>query len=120
MPILNDRIFLQFIQQARLQNWDGDQDLIEPPLPEITKRNIGVVEWYIPFAGQHGQGIVQISGRDGNTGAWLMGDELNISPNGQGVKTITRGTMVRFERLQGMGSKGSPPKLINVKVVESV
>jgi len=116
--IFNYPAFKKLSQEAQLQEWIGSPEGLNPPLEQVPDIGLGVVEWYVPFAGQTGQGIVNLHPNQG-TKAWVHGIDIQEEPDPDGVKRLVRGDIVAFEgEPQKWGKKeGAPPKIVKVTKV---
>lgn len=110
-PLFEDSRFQRLLATATIQPWFGTPDELEPKLDPIPAGQFARIQWYIPFAGQTGQGIAVLAA--GST-AWVHGDDLRIYPDPDGVKRIKRGTLIRFRENVEWGNKSGPPKLTGV------
>lgn len=106
--------FQALLASANLQSWNGSPEELDPPLGEIPFSHARV-DWYIPFAGQKGQGIAKLT--DGSS-AWISGENLDIQPDPDGIKRLWHNDLVSFFGLHhGWGTKKGPPKLIRAKKI---
>jgi len=111
--ILDHPDFKKLLESATLQSWEGKEEELDPPLDPIPEPGTGRMQWYVPFAGQTGQGPVTLfSGKD----AWVHGSELMIEPDPDGIKRLDRNDPIRYAGIQKKwGSKSGPPKLLCVE-----
>ncbi len=129
-PVFQVSEFQSLLETTRLQPWSGSPEDLDPPLPAVPGPNSGVVQWYVPFAGQTGQGIVGLheslrwkpkptdpSQEDKGLNAWVHGIDIHCDADPDGVKRLRRGDVVSFVgNPQRWGHKeGAPPKLLGVK-----
>jgi hypothetical protein len=107
--------FRRLLESATLANWTGKSQDLDPPLPQ-TNNGLAILQWYIPFAGQEGQGYVWL--RNGKEAAVVLGDDVSIAPDADGVKRLWRGDVISYEdKVFGWGAKkNGPPKLTGVKL----
>jgi hypothetical protein len=123
--------FVALLKDAELPTWTGTNADIDPPLPEPTEPGTAVVQWYIAFAGQTGQGPLNLhkqdwlEGRQYNGGvcktAWVHATDIEgLDPDADGETRLWRGDTISFEGMvENWGSKkGGPPKLTGVKLVK--
>ena len=99
----------------RLPTWDGDESELDPPLP-MPSLNQAVVDWYITFAGQSGQGIVK--DKDGNS-AWVHGVDIEGFDPKSFDPLLWHGDIVSYTGFQEVwgSKKNGPPKLTGVRLV---
>lgn len=104
----------KLVSQTEIDTWNGSPEELDPPLSPVPEGNFARVEWYIPFAGQNGQGIVRL--HDG-TNAWVHGEEILDPPDADGIKRLRRNNLIQYQEiLQQWGSKkDGPPKLVRIK-----
>lgn len=110
--------FRALLKDAKLMFWDGDEVELNPPLPEVPEGKFAVVDWFVSFAGQTGQGIVKDI--DGNS-AWVHGVDVEGFDPDSSEPPLQRGDIVSFEEVvQDWGGKkaGGLPKLTGVKLVK--
>lgn len=114
--ILNQPDFLALVESARIQNWEGTDEELHPPLPKVPGHGYAVMQWFIAFAGQSGQGPAYLY--DGSN-AWVHGvDILDLPPDEDGIKRLWQNDIVSYRGTARFGKKPSgPPKLLNVKKV---
>lgn len=117
-PIFGEHGFQWLLSTARLAEWKGRDEEIDPPLAEVPSGNYARVQWYIPFAGQTGQGIAILP--DGNS-CWVHGADIQEAPDPDGIKRLYHGELVSFKGPpQKWGTKqGAPPKLVGVRRARS-
>ena len=91
--------------------------LIDPPLPKVPGSGLGVVDWFVFFAGQTGQGIVK--SQDGWP-AWVHGIDVEGFDPASSEPPLWRGDIISFEEaVKNWGAKkNGPPKLTGVKLVK--
>jgi len=107
--------FKKLLEGAEIQTWVGKPTDLEPPLPQIPKDgDHAVVQWYVPFAGQTGQGCVWMT-NGGRDPACIHGVDLRVPVDESGVKRLYRGDVVNFSGTAPFGKKRSL-KLLNVKL----
>lgn len=106
--LFDDPIFCRLLKGIRVYSWDGQEDALNPKLDPVPEGKFARVQWYIPFAGQKGQGIALLA--DGST-AWVHGADLRIEPDQDGVKRLRRNTLLKFKEAVVWGDKSGPPKL---------
>jgi hypothetical protein len=114
--ILNHPEFQDFIKKARLPMWQGKPEELEPPLPEVPEGDYGVVKFFHPMMGQKGQALVVIHGDE----AWLFGNNLDRSPDADGVKRLQRGDVITYQAIKHPLERknGKPlPTLLNATKV---
>jgi hypothetical protein len=105
--------FKKLIAGARIEPWTGKPTDLEPPLPQAGNGN-AIVQWFIPFAGQTGQGYVWLS--NGRTAAVVHGKDILVQPDEDGVKRLWRGDEVSFKDKVPFGN-GKNDKLTQVRLV---
>ena len=109
--------FVALMKDVKLTPWIGTDEELDPQLPEVPGPGFAVVQWYIAFAGQTGQGPANLLG--GGT-AWIHGaDIIGLKPDADGETRLWRGDIVSYAgKTDIWGSKkGGPPKLAGVKLV---
>ena len=109
--------FQKLLKDAKCLEREWDTDEVDPLLPEIPEGSkLAVVDWFISFAGQTGQGIVK--NREGRS-AWVHGADIEGFDPNNFEPQLWREDIVSYESFEeNWGSKkGSPPKLIGVKLV---
>lgn len=112
--IFEDEDFKALLLDTRLVKWRGRPEDIDPPLGPIP-RGCARVQWYIPFAGQTGQGIVIL--HDGSP-AWIHGIDIEEPCEADGIRRVYRNELVTFGGMvKNWGSKKGPPKLLRVRRV---
>lgn len=105
--------FQALLASADLGPWNGSPEELDPPLGQTPQGDFARVDWYIPFAGQRGQGIAKLA--DGSP-AWVSGENLDIKPDPDGIKRLWRDDLVSFTAIhQNWGTKKGPPKLLCVR-----
>lgn len=98
-----------------LAEWKGADDELDPPLPEAPGPGFAVVQWYIPFAGQTGQGPVVLAN---GSNAWVHGTDVGLEVEADGEVRLWRGDVVSYAGTDKFGTKpGKPPKLTGVRLV---
>ncbi len=117
--ILEQAGFMELVKSARLEEWSGSDEQLNPPLPEVPGPGHAVVQWYITFAGQTGQGPANLYPSDG-TNAWIHGtDILGLAPDPDREIRLWQGDIVSFTGTAKFGKKpNGPPKLLGVRLVE--
>lgn len=117
-PIFVDHGFQWLLSGATLPTWNGRAEEVDLPLSEIPPGNHARVDWYVPFAGQTGQGIAKL--RNGGS-AWVHGSDVQEDPDPDGIKRVFHNELVSFEgEPQQWGTKkDAPPKLVGVRRVRS-
>lgn len=115
-PILDEPEMKTLIAKAHVSKWKGKPEELDPPLGEVPGPGYARVQWYITFAGQTGQGPVNL--HDGT--AWVHGcDIVGLEPDEDGEIRLRRGDVISFTGKARFGSKpNGPPKLVGVKLVE--
>ena len=140
--IFQEETFLELLSSATIPLWMGTPDQISVPIQPFTEGEARI-DWYIPFAGQTGQGIAVIAECAecraayidcGNwcaycknlpyhrCTAWVHGSDVDISPDEDGVKRLWRNDLISYTGLHGdWGRKNNaPPKLLGPKVISRV
>lgn len=109
--------FQALLASANLSPWNGSPKELYPPLGLVPPGNFARVDWYIPFAGQKGQGIAK--DQAGNP-LWVLGQDLLVEPDTDGIKRVFHGDLVSFTGIhQNWGTKREgPPKLLRVQKVQ--
>ncbi|HLD70583.1 MAG TPA: hypothetical protein VI937_01730 [Negativicutes bacterium] len=102
--------FKNLLAESRLPQWEGSQLELEMPLQKAPQPGLAVMQWYISFAGQSGQGYANLN--DG-TVASVHGADILESPEGDGVKRLRRNDLVAYKGTAKFGSKQST-KLLKV------
>jgi len=98
--------FKKLVALAEIDPWSGKPQDLEPPLPTIPSGNYAVVQWFVPFAGQTGQGYVWML-NGGRNQACIHGVDLIVPPDSDGVKRLHRGDVVKYLRTGRFGNKES-------------
>ena len=108
--------FVALMKGVELPAWNRSDLELDPPLPE-PGANEAVMQWYIVFAGQTGQGPAYLV--DGHN-AWVHGtDIVGVKPDPDGETRLWRGDIVSFTGTAKFGSKpNGPPKLTGVRLVK--
>jgi hypothetical protein len=115
--IFEHKEFQKLLATARIPAWNGTNEELEVPLGPLPTRGQARVEWYIPFAGQTGQGIAFLC--DG-TPAWVHGKDVLISPDEDGIKRLWRNDLISFKgEPENWGAKQGPPRIVGVDKVMS-
>jgi len=98
--------------------WSGKENELNPPLSRPKGPGLATVDWYNPFAGQTGQGIVLL--HDGSN-AWLHGIDILSQTDPDGVKRLWRGQSLQYVAIiQNWGSKkDGPPKISGAKKIST-
>lgn len=110
--------FVALLKSARLEAWTGSAAEVDPPLPEVPGPGYAVVQWYITFAGQSGQGPVNLYNPDGSKN-WVHGIDIEgVEPDPDGEVRVWRGDTVSFTKRAPFGSKPNSFKLLNVRLVK--
>jgi len=115
--IFSNSEMLELVYSANsLQEWSGNDTELDPPLPEVPN-GLAVIQWYVFFAGQTGQGIA--IDQSGNT-AWVHGKDVEGFDPSSPELPLWRGDIISFtEAVENWGAKKSgPPKLTGVKLVK--
>jgi len=101
----------------RLMTWDGAESEVNPPLPEVPEGQFAVVDWFIPLAGQTGQGIVL--DQNGKS-AWVHGLDIEGFNPTSFEPLLWHGDIISYTGVvMNWGSKkNGPPKLTGVKLVK--
>jgi hypothetical protein len=123
--ILNQPAFMKLVNSANLEPWQGTDDELNPSLPNVPEPRYAVVQWYITFAGQTGQGPARLhesdrwSKTDKGLAGWICGvDILGVQPDSDGEIRLWQGDIVSYDRLEKLGTKrDGEPKLTNVHLV---
>ncbi len=100
--VLEDPEFKKLLSNTRLQPWRGKPEELDPPLG-LPRLGYALIQWYVPFGGQTGQGIVVL--HDGSS-AWVHGIDILDEPDADGIKRLQRGDTVRYEGTQEKWGKG--------------
>ena len=100
-----------------LPEWSGNSAELDLVLPEVPAGKFGVVDWYVFFAGQTGQGIVKLQG---GKPCWVHGVDIEGFDPASSEPPLWRGDIISFEEaVANWGAKpNSPPKLTGVKLVK--
>lgn len=108
---------MALIETATLDPWDGDPEQLEPSLEPAPAGQHARVQWYVPFAGQKGQGIAILY--DG-TPAWIHGNDLDKPVDADGIKRVRTGDLIAYTGKNinwgAKKKKDSPPRLIGVSI----
>lgn len=115
--IFNHPEFKNLLDGMDLPDWTGIDEELDPTLPKVTEQGFAVIQWFIFFAGQTGQGIA--INREGKP-AWVHGiDVAGFDPNST-EPPLWRGDIVSFEEAVDNwgGKRNGPPKLTGVKLVK--
>lgn len=109
--------FQQLLETAIIAPWNDSSEELNPPLGLIPEGDYARMDWYIPFAGQKGQGIAKL--RDGSS-AWVHGQDLATPADEDGIVRLYHNDLLSFVGLQkSWGKKEGPPKLLGVKRVRA-
>jgi len=107
--------FQQLLASARLACWNGSPEELNPPLGPIPDGSFARVDWYIPFAGQKGQGIAK---DHKGTSYWIHGQDLGIQPDADGIRRLRHNDLISYVLIhQNWGTKPGPSKLLGVRKV---
>lgn len=108
--------FQALVKSAQIPEWKGLEAEVELELPKAPEGKYAVMQWYITFAGQTGQGPCTL--HDGGS-AWVHGiDIVGVPPDPDGVVRLWRGDIVSFTSKAPFGKKpNGPPKLLGVRLV---
>ena len=109
--------FQALVKSAKLEEWKGSDVEIDPPLPTAPEGKYAVMQWYITFAGQTGQGPCTM--HDGSI-AWVHGIEIfGLVPDPDGEIRLWRGDIISYQgKAENWGhKKNGPPKLTGVRLV---
>ena len=105
--------FHRLLAGTEFEKWGGSPQELEPPLNPVPEGRARV-EWYIPFAGQKGQGIARLP----NSSVWVLGQDILNLPDEDGIKRLRRNELLRYTALHyDWGTKTGLPKLLNVRRV---
>jgi len=109
--------FKKLLETVKVSAWKGTPAELDPPLPAVPKNNRAVVQWFITFAGQTGQGPVNLLSSDGSKN-WVHGIDIEgIEPDPDGEIRLWQGDIVSYARRVPFGSKANSFKLLNVRLV---
>lgn len=113
--IFGNAEFQRLCDTATIPEWNGSNDELEIPLLPVPGPGLARVEWYIPFAGQTGQGIAIL--QDGSP-AWVHGANIQKDPDPDGIKRLWRNDLISYTGMpEKWGTKkGSPPKIVGVRL----
>lgn len=112
--------FVALIKTAKLKVWNGKPEELNPPLPAVPEPGQAVMQWYITFAGQTGQGPANLHPSDGKSG-WIHGVDIQgVQPDPDGESRLWQGDVIAYSGMvKGWGSKkDGPPKLLGVRLVK--
>jgi len=113
--ILDDPEFKGCLESCSLPVWNGKPEELTVPMDSVPGNGHARVQWYVPFAGQTGQGIAILN--DGSS-AWMHGVDILIQPDSDGIKRLQRNDLVRYQEAIKWGTKpGAPPKLTKIERV---
>jgi len=115
--IFNHPDFVALSLDIQLEDWCGTEAAMDPPLPKVSGQGFAVVDWFVFFAGQTGQGIVK---NQNGKPAWVHGiDVSGFDPNSS-EPPLWRGDIISFDQaVENWGRKqNAPPKLTGVKMVK--
>lgn len=108
--------FQRLLEDAVLPRWNGFLDELAPPLGPIPNGTYARVDWYIPFAGQNGQGIAK---NEAGKSFWIHGQDVAIPPDADGIKRLHHGDLISYILVhENWGTKAGPAKLLGVKKVQ--
>ncbi len=112
--------FVALLEGVKLEPFVGKKEDLYPALASVPKPGCAVVQWYITFAGQTGQGPANLHPRDGKT-AWIHGaDIVGLEPDPDGEIRLWQGDIVSYAGMVKTwgAKKDGPPKLTVVRLVE--
>ena len=108
--------FQHILADAEIASWNGSPEELNPPLGPIPVGDYARADWYIPFAGQNGQGIAKL--RDGSP-VWVHGQDLAVPADEDGIVRLYHNDLLTFVGInKNWGTKkDSPPKLLGVRKI---
>lgn len=107
--------FQALLTSATLPPWKGSLEELNPPLSPIPSGNFARIDWYIPFAGQKGQGIVK---DHAGKSYWVHGQDIAGPPEADGIRRLFHNDLISYIMVhQNWGTKAGPSKLIGIKRV---
>lgn len=109
--------FKALLANAELSRWSGGQDEPYPPLMTTPEGNYARMDWWVPFAGQRGQGIAK-----NNEGAsfWVSGESLEAPVDEDGIVRLYHGDLISYAKIQPVWGKQKKktPKLLGVRKIQ--
>ncbi len=126
--IFDHQSFPRLVRETQLQEWSGTPEELDPPLP-TPKEGQAVVEWFVPFGGQTGQGVAVLpesqrrkrkpqdpSQNDEGVRVWIHGADILQDLDADGVKRLRRGDVITFSGTDSFGKQeGRMPKALNIQ-----
>lgn len=111
--ILDDSDFRRLLNGITLQPWQGKPEELDPLLDSVPGNGYAIIDWYTPFAGQKGQGIAK---DQTETSYWVLGQDLLVQSDENGIQRLERGDLITFEgEPVKWGDKHGPLKLLCVR-----
>jgi hypothetical protein len=95
--ILDHQEFKIFLSKTQIPAWKGKPEELNPPLTEVPEGNYGVVKFNHPMMGQKGQALIVLAG---GKEAWLFLNNLDKSPDADGVKRLQRGDVIAYQAIK--------------------
>lgn len=108
--------FQLLLATAEIEPWNG-REVVDSPLDPVPNNGgFARVCWYIPFAGQKGQGYAKLYN---NEDVCIHGSDILEPPDPDGIKRLWYNDLISFTATQkNWGSKkDGPPKLLCVRKV---
>ncbi|MDO8424441.1 MAG: hypothetical protein Q7S70_00695 [bacterium] len=107
--------FQDLLANAAIPIWEGTPEELNPPLSPIPDGTFARIDWYVPFAGQKGQGIAK--DQKGNS-YWIHGQDVAVPPDADGIRRLYHNDLISYILVhQNWGTKTGPAKLLGVKKV---
>ena len=113
--ILENQEFMALVKSAKIREWKGAMTLLDPMMGPIDVGQARI-KWYKVTGGQKGQGIAVL---DDGTDAWILGDDLLVEPDDDGIKRPGGfNTLISFSGIGQFGS-GRSKRLMGVKLAQN-
>lgn len=110
--------FKDFLEKngAMLTSWKSNPAKLDPLLEKVPGPGFARVDWYIPFAGQKGQGIAVTHN---GIPVCIHGQDILNPPDADGIKRLWHNDLVRYEGkpLKWGNKKDGLPKILKVQKV---